>query len=68
MRRSGATLLAAMLAKLPKFGPPNANLSNPGLGIPYALTNSKLTAHWLARYAVAGGLDTRAGPHAEHLR
>ena len=47
MRRSGATLLAAMLAKLPKFGPPNANLSNPGLGIPYALTNSKLTAHWL---------------------
>ena len=47
MRRSGATLLAATLAKLPKFGPPNANLSNPGLGIPYALTNSKLTAHWL---------------------
>ena len=47
MRRSGATLLAATLAKLPKFGPPNANLSNPGLGIPYVLTNSKLTAHWL---------------------
>lgn len=47
MRRSGATLLAATLANLPKFGPPNANLSNPGLGIPYVLTNSKLTAHWL---------------------
>jgi nicotinate dehydrogenase subunit B len=47
MRRSGATLLAATLAKLPKFGPPNASLSNPGLGIPYVLTNSKLTAHWL---------------------
>ena len=47
MRRSGATLLAATLAKLPKFGPPNANLSNPGLGIPYALAPSKLTAHWL---------------------
>ena len=47
MRRSGATLLAATLANLPKFGPETANLANPGLGIPYALANSKLTAHWL---------------------
>jgi CO/xanthine dehydrogenase Mo-binding subunit len=47
MRRSGATLLAAALANLPKFGPESANLANPGLGIPYALANSKLTAHWL---------------------
>jgi len=48
MRRSGVTLLAARLAKLPKYGPEDARLANPGLGIPYALTNSKLTAHWLA--------------------
>ena len=47
MKRSGATLLAAVLAKLPKFGPPEPNLDNPGLGIPYTLANSKLTAHWL---------------------
>ena len=47
MRRSGVTLLAAGLANLPKFGPSTANLRNPGLGIPYSLGNSKLTAHWL---------------------
>ena len=47
MQRSGVTLLAATLADLPKFGPPDASLANPGLGIPYAMSNSKLTAHWL---------------------
>ena len=47
MRRSGVTLLGAALANLPKYGPENARLGNIGLGIPYALTNSKLTAHWL---------------------
>ena len=47
MRRSGATLLAATLADLPKFGPPAAPLHNIGLGIPYSLPNNKLTAHWL---------------------
>ena len=48
MQRSGATLLAAVLAKLPKFGPSGPGIYNPGLGIPYSLVNSKLTAHWLA--------------------
>jgi CO/xanthine dehydrogenase Mo-binding subunit len=47
MRRSGATLLAAVLADLPKFGPPDAPLHNIGLGVPYSLPNNKLTAHWL---------------------
>lgn len=47
MQRSGVTLLAAKLADLPKWGPPEADLGNPGLGIPYAIGNSKLTAHWL---------------------
>ena len=47
MKRSGATLLAAVLAKLPRYGPSNSGVYNPGLGIPYSLTNSKLTAHWL---------------------
>ena len=47
MRRSGVTLLAAVLANLPKFGPPGAPLHNIGLGIPYSLPNNKLTAHWL---------------------
>ncbi len=47
MRRSGITLLAATLANLPKFGPPDAPLHNIGLGIPYSLANNKLTAHWL---------------------
>ena len=47
MQRSGVTLLAAALANLPKFGPTEASLKNPGLGIPYALPNNKLTAHWL---------------------
>ncbi|MEH2515661.1 nicotinate dehydrogenase subunit B [Bradyrhizobium sp. AZCC 1610] len=47
MQRSGATLLAAVLAKLPKFGS-GAGLYNAGLGIPYNFVNSKLTARWLA--------------------
>jgi nicotinate dehydrogenase subunit B len=47
MQRSGVTLLAAVLADLPKFGPQAAPLHNIGLGIPYPLPNNKLTAHWL---------------------
>ncbi len=47
MQRSGVTLLAAVLAGLPKFGSPGAPLHNIGLGIPYSLPNNKLTAHWL---------------------
>jgi CO/xanthine dehydrogenase Mo-binding subunit len=47
MQRSGVTLLAATLANLPKFGPPDAPLHNIGLGVPYSLPNNKLTAHWL---------------------
>ncbi|MET4177548.1 molybdopterin cofactor-binding domain-containing protein [Bradyrhizobium sp. LA7.1] len=46
MQRSGATLLAATLAKLPKFGS-GPGIYNAGLGIPYNLVSSKLTAHWL---------------------
>ena len=47
MKRSGATLLGAVLAGLPRYGP-DAGIYDPGLGIPYALDNSQLTAHWLA--------------------
>jgi CO/xanthine dehydrogenase Mo-binding subunit len=47
IQRSGATLLAAVLAGLPKYGS-GPGITNPGLGIPYALANNKLTAHWLA--------------------
>src|SRR5476649_711051 len=47
-RRSGETLLAAVLAKLPKYGPTTLGVYDPGLGVPYALTNSRLTAHWLS--------------------
>jgi nicotinate dehydrogenase subunit B len=46
IQRSGVTLLAAVLAGLPKYGP-SAGMTNPGLGIPYALANNRLTAHWL---------------------
>jgi len=46
IQRSGVTLLAAVLAGLPKYGS-GAGMTNPGLGIPYALANNKLTAHWL---------------------
>jgi len=46
MQRSGTTLLAAVLAKLPKFGS-GAGIYKAGLGIPYNFANSKLTAHWL---------------------
>jgi CO/xanthine dehydrogenase Mo-binding subunit len=46
IERSGATLLAAVLAGLPKYGS-GAGISNLGLGIPYTLSNNKLTAHWL---------------------
>ena len=47
MKRSGVTLLPAALANLPKFGPSGPGTYNLGLGIPYALPNNKLTAHWL---------------------
>jgi len=47
MKRSGATLLAATLADLPKYGPSHPGNPNPGIGIPYALAHNKLTAHWL---------------------
>jgi nicotinate dehydrogenase subunit B len=47
IERSGATLLAAVLAGLPKYGS-GPGIFHPGLGIPYALANNKLTAHWLA--------------------
>jgi nicotinate dehydrogenase subunit B len=47
-RRSGVTLLAATLAKLPRYGISSTGFFNPGLGIPYGLLNSKLTAHWIA--------------------
>ena len=47
MQRSGATLLAAVLAKLPKLGS-GPGIYNAGLGIPYNLASSKLTARWLA--------------------
>ena len=46
MQRSGATLLAAVLAATPQVGS-GAGLYNAGLGIPYNFANSKLTAHWL---------------------
>jgi len=46
MQRSGATLLAATLANLPKFGS-GPGTYNAGLGLPYDLADSKLTAHWL---------------------
>jgi nicotinate dehydrogenase subunit B len=45
--RSGATLLAAVLGGLPRYGS-NSGVYHPGLGIPYALADNKLTAHWLA--------------------
>jgi len=48
IRRSGETLLAAVLAKLPRYGSPSAGIYDAGLGIPYDLANNKLTAHWLA--------------------
>ena len=46
-KRSGVTLLAAVLAGLPKMPFRARPLPNSGLGIPYALPNNKLTAHWL---------------------
>jgi CO/xanthine dehydrogenase Mo-binding subunit len=46
MARSGATLLGAVLAGLPRYGS-EAGIYDPGLGIPYALDSSRLTAHWL---------------------
>lgn len=46
-KRSGVTLLAATLADLPRYGPSTPGVYNPGLGIPYRLTNSRLTAHWI---------------------
>jgi CO/xanthine dehydrogenase Mo-binding subunit len=46
-KRSGVTLLGAVLAGLPRYGPSTPGIYHPGLGIPYALPNSKLTAHWI---------------------
>jgi CO/xanthine dehydrogenase Mo-binding subunit len=46
-KRSGVTLLAAVLAGLPKMPFPGSATPHSGLGIPYALPNNKLTVHWL---------------------
>ena len=46
-KRSGVTLLAAVLAGLPKMPLPGSATPHSGLGIPYALPNNKLTVHWL---------------------
>jgi len=46
-RRSGVTLLGAVLGGLPRWGT-GAGIYDPGLGVPYAVPNNKLTAHWLA--------------------
>ena len=46
-KRSGVTLLGAVLAGLPRYGPSTPGIYHPGLGIPYSLPNSKLTAHWI---------------------
>ena len=46
MRRSGATLLGAVLAGLPRYGS-DEGIYDPGLGIPYTLPDNRLTAHWL---------------------
>ena len=64
-KRSGVTLLAAVLAELPKMRLPGPATPHSGLGIPYALPNNKLTVHWLARHTVACGVDSRAGPHCK---
>lgn len=46
--RSGVTLLTAVLAKLPRFGPPDeSGIYKPGLGLPYTLRHSRLVGHWL---------------------
>lgn len=46
MKRSGVTLLGAVLADLPRYGP-DSGIYDPGLGIPYAIENSQLAANWL---------------------
>jgi CO/xanthine dehydrogenase Mo-binding subunit len=46
MKRSGATLLGAVLAGLPRYGT-DGGIYDPGLGVPYAFANSRLTAQWL---------------------
>jgi nicotinate dehydrogenase subunit B len=48
MQRSGATLLAADLANFPRYGSDNSDAHQSGGGIPYALSDTKTTARWLA--------------------
>ena len=48
MKRSGVTLLAATLAKLPRYGPVERTASpTRAWAFPTRLANNKLTAHWL---------------------
>ena len=67
MQRSGATLLAAVLANLPKFGS-GPGTYNAGLGIPYALHQQPADRALAHGHAATRGLDTRAGSPAEYLR
>jgi nicotinate dehydrogenase subunit B len=48
MQRSGVTLLAADLANLPRYGTTSSEEHHSGGGIPYALSDTKTTARWLA--------------------
>ena len=67
MQRSGATLLAAVLAKLPKFGIGGRHLQS-GSGHPVRPGQQQVDRALARRHAAPGGVDTCAGPHAEHLR
>ncbi len=64
-----STLLAAMLADLPKFGPAHESGTLQARPRPALHAAVQPADRALAgRHAAAGGVDPRAGAHAEHLR
>ena len=64
-----STLLAAALAEPAEVRTRRrAGCTTSGLGIPYALAEQQIDRALARRDAAAGGVDSRAGAHAEHLR
>ena len=67
MRRSGVTLLGAALANLPKYGPAERQACQHWPRHPVCVDQQQADRALARRHTAAGGLDSRAGPHAEHV-
>ena len=68
MQRSGVTLLAATLADLPKFGPPERQPHQSRPRHSLRCDQQQIDGALARGHTTSGGVDSRAWAHAKHLR